>query len=95
MDEDTPESSSELKQQASGFDPVTFEPFVKPDSVAEYLGIDPGTVVRFARVGVIPGHPLRVSGRRTHWRFLLSEIRSAMLAKKPKEVRHARADLQP
>lgn len=95
MNQDTPESSLEPKRQTSGFDQATFEPFVKPDSVAEYLGIDPGTVVRFARVGIIPGHPLRVSGCRIHWRFLLSEIREAMLAKKPKQVREARAKLQP
>ncbi len=87
MDADKPEVSLARKQRSSGPDPVTLEPFVKPDSIAEFLGIDPGTVVRFARIGIIPGYPLRVSGRRTHWRFLLSEIREAMLAKKRKRVR--------
>jgi len=55
----------------------------RPVVVSQYLGIDPATVIRFARAGVIPGHPLRVAGRRTHWRFLISEIRDAMLARMP------------
>jgi hypothetical protein len=33
--------------------------------------------------GFLPGYPLRGSGKRTHWRFLLSEIKQSMLAKKP------------
>lgn len=90
MDEDAPECSSWRKRRSSGLDSVAVEPFVKPESVAEYLGIDPGTVVRFARLGIIPGHPHRVSGRRTHWRFLLSEIRKAMLAREPNHVRDVR-----
>jgi len=94
MNKDRSRPSLEHKQEASRMDAGTLEPFVKPESVAEFLGIDPGTVVRFARIGILPGHPLRVSGRRTHWRFLLSEIREAMLAKKPKDMRNARAEIQ-
>ncbi len=47
------------------------------------------TAVRFAKAGIIPGHPLRVSGHRMHWRFLLSELRRVMLATEPKLPRHA------
>jgi hypothetical protein len=90
MDEDTSEPSLERKRRSRGFNSAEIEPFVKSDIVAQYLGIDPGTVVRFAKSGLIPGHPLRVSGRRMHWRFLLSEIREAMLARAPKHVRKAR-----
>lgn len=89
MDKEALEVSQHPKRRSSGFDPSAVEPFVKPALVGEYLGIDAATVVRFAKVGIIPGHPLRVSGQRTHWRFLLSEIRSAMLAREPNQVRHA------
>jgi helix-turn-helix protein len=53
---------------------------VGPETVAEFLDIDPETVVRFARLGYLPAHPLHVIGKRTHWRFLLSEVRAAMLS---------------
>jgi hypothetical protein len=86
MHRDAPEVSLPQKQQPSGSDRVATEPFVKPHLVGEYLGIDPATVVRFAKMGIIPGHPLRVSGQRMHWRFLLSEIRRVMLAKGPKHM---------
>ena len=88
MDPDTPEVSLPQKPRSSGFDRVAAEPFVKPRLVGEYLGIDPATVVRFAKMGIIPGHPLRLSGQRT--RFLLSEIRRVMLATGPKRMLHAR-----
>jgi hypothetical protein len=73
--------STAVVQDSRDVNTSAAEPFVKPDVVSQYLGIDPGTVVRFARAGLIPGHPLRVSGRRTHWRFLISEIRETMLAR--------------
>jgi hypothetical protein len=77
---------------SGSFAPYAPEPFVRPDVVAEYLGIDASTVVRLVKAGLIPDHPLRVSGRRTHWRFLLSEIRAAMLAREPKHVRNVGAE---
>ncbi len=57
------------------------EPFVGPDVVAKYLDIDPETAVRFARRGYIPAHPLHVIGKRMTWRFLLSEVRAAMVSR--------------
>lgn len=63
------------------------EPFVKPEIVAEYIGIDTATVVRFAALDILPGHPIRESGKRCHWRFLLSEVRRSMLSKSGKKVR--------
>jgi len=77
-------SDAACSNRGAAYEP---EPFVRPEIVAEYLGIDAGTVVRFVKDGLIPGHPLRVSGRRMHWRFLLSEVRAAMLAREPKHVR--------
>jgi len=63
------------------FEPPEPEPFVGPEVVAKYLDIDAETVVRYARLGYIPAHPLHVVGKRTHWRFLLSEVHAAMLSR--------------
>jgi len=63
------------------------EPFVKPEIVAEYIGLDTATVVRFAALDILPGHPVRESGKRCHWRFLVSEVRRSMLSKTGKKVR--------
>ena len=35
-----------------------FEPFVDADRAAEFLSIDRETIIRWARKGTIPGHPL-------------------------------------
>jgi hypothetical protein len=42
---------------SSGLAQYAPEPFVRPDVVAEYLGIDACTVVRLVKDGLIPGHP--------------------------------------
>jgi hypothetical protein len=63
----------------SRFEVPDQERFVGPEAVAEYLDIDSETAVRFARLGYIPAHALHVIGKRTHWRFLLSEVRAAMV----------------
>jgi hypothetical protein len=81
MNEELAQGSSPEVQRWNRLDANSAEPFVKPNVVGEYLGIDPSTVVRFAKAGLIPGHPLRISGCRTQWRFLVSEIRDAMLAR--------------
>ena len=81
MDGKSVKDSTAVVQGSKDVNTSAAEPFVKAIVVSQYLGIDPGTVIRFARAGVIPGHPLRASGRRTHWRFLISEIRVAMLAR--------------
>lgn len=83
MNDKSVKDSTTVVQVSRDVNTTAAEPFVKPDVVSQYLGIDAGTVIRFARTGVIPGHPLRVSGRRTHWRFLISEIRETMLARVP------------
>jgi len=72
------------------------EPFVRPDVVGEFLGIGPATVVRLATAGQIPGYPLRLSGSRKHWRFLLSEVRKALVARVPgSNTEHRPAICQP
>ena len=60
---------------------VELEPFVGPEAVAKFLDIDPETAVRFARLGYLPAHPLHVMGKRMTWRFLLSEVRLAMVSR--------------
>jgi excisionase family DNA binding protein len=46
---------------------------------AHYLKVKPRTVLKWAKEGRIPGHPLSGSKRIT-WRFLKSELDDAMLA---------------
>jgi excisionase family DNA binding protein len=46
---------------------------------ADYLKVKPRTVLKWAKEGRIPAHPLSGSARIT-WRFLKSELDSAMLA---------------
>lgn len=51
------------------------EPFVDADVAAEFLSSKRKTVLDWARSGSIPAHPFG-RGKRTEWRFRLSEIAS-------------------
>lgn len=51
----------------------TFEPYVGPEAVAEFLGLSRLAVVRMARAGKLPAHPLG-DGQRRQWRFKISEV---------------------
>jgi excisionase family DNA binding protein len=55
---------------------------------AQYLRVQPGTVLKWAKEGRIPAHPLSGSKRVT-WRFLKSELDSVMLAP-PTAAEHGR-----
>jgi excisionase family DNA binding protein len=46
---------------------------------AQYLKVQPRTILKWAKEGGIPAHPLSGSKRIT-WRFLKSELDGAMLA---------------
>jgi len=82
MKNETFESDSlRTQQHHTGSDWLMIEPFVKPEVVGEFLHLDDATVVRYANAGFFPGYPLREFGKRTHWRFLLSEIKQSMLSK--------------
>ena len=59
---------------------MALEPYVDSVAAGQFLGIHPVTVMRLAREGHLPGHPLRDTKRRK-WRFLLSEL-SDWLAQK-------------
>ena len=46
---------------------------VQPDQAAAFLNTNRLKVVRMARSGILPAHPLG-SGKRRQWRFKLSEL---------------------
>lgn len=52
---------------------VSLEPYVDSIVAGEFLGLHPVTVMRLAREGHLPGHPVR-NAKRRQWRFLLSEL---------------------
>lgn len=49
------------------------ECFVDAGRAAEFLSMDRRTLIRWAREGIAPGHPLG-AGVRKIWRFRLSEL---------------------
>jgi len=54
--------------------PVDLERYVDAEEAARFVGMHPKTLERFARNGVVPGHPIGEGYRRKRWRFLLSEL---------------------
>ena len=57
------------------------ESFVDASKGADFLGITRRRVLELARSGAIPGHPIGPGKRRT-WRFRLSELAEAVVAKR-------------
>lgn len=51
----------------------SLEGYVSPEDAAEFLKISRLKVIRMARSGTLPAHPLG-SGKRRQWRFKLSEL---------------------
>lgn len=49
------------------------EPYVSPEEAAGFLKTNRLKVVRMARSGALPAHPLG-TGKRRQWRFKLSEL---------------------
>ena len=49
------------------------EPFIDAGKAAEFVQLNRKTLLRFAREGSIPAHPLTGIKRR-NWRFLISEL---------------------
>jgi excisionase family DNA binding protein len=47
--------------------------FLDPQQAAAFLKINPRTLLRWARDGVVPAHPLSGNKRRI-WRFLAAEL---------------------
>ena len=52
---------------------LQFEPYVDADEVAAFLKTNRLKVIRMARRGLLPAHPLQ-GGKRCQWRFKLSEL---------------------
>jgi hypothetical protein len=55
------------------------EPFVDPDTAAEYLRTTRRQLLEMVREGLIPGHPLDPYAKKKDWRFLLSELHAYMV----------------
>jgi excisionase family DNA binding protein len=53
--------------------PTTHEPFVAPERAADFLALSRKTVLKLARRGDLPAHPVG-RGVRLMWRFRLSEL---------------------
>lgn len=49
------------------------EPYVSPEEAAAFLKTNRLKVIRMARAGSLPAHPLGAGSRR-QWRFKLSEL---------------------
>jgi predicted DNA-binding transcriptional regulator AlpA len=52
---------------------ISIEPFINAKQASEMLHLSAKTLLRFARQGIIPAHPLTGTTRR-QWRFLESEL---------------------
>jgi hypothetical protein len=56
------------------------EPFVDPDTAAQYLRTTRRHVLEMVRSGLIVGHPLNPDSKKKDSRFLLSELHAYMLS---------------
>jgi predicted DNA-binding transcriptional regulator AlpA len=52
---------------------MSLEPFIDATQASELLHLSSKTLLRFAREGIVPAHPLTGKTRR-QWRFLESEL---------------------
>jgi excisionase family DNA binding protein len=55
----------------------SLEPYVSPEEAAEFLKTNRLKIIRMARSGSLPAHPLG-TGKRRQWRFKLSELDTHM-----------------
>jgi hypothetical protein len=62
-------------QAIPNVEPPPTEPFVGPDRAAQFVQLHRKTILRFARQGLIPAHPV-AGEKRKKWRFLISELDS-------------------
>jgi excisionase family DNA binding protein len=51
----------------------SLEQYVSPEEAAAFLKINRLKIIRMARSGSVPAHPLGI-GKRRQWRFKLSEL---------------------
>src|SRR5690348_15532712 len=67
-----PPHAEELDRPPHGAEPH-WERYVAPVAAATFLSLDQRTILRWAREGKLPAHPLGKGARKT-WRFKLSEL---------------------
>ncbi len=56
------------------------EPFVDPDTAAEYLQTTRRHLLEMVRKGLVVAHPLDPNAKKKDWRFLLSELHDYMVS---------------
>jgi hypothetical protein len=85
-------SSQELRtrRESTGLEEPSedHEPFVDAVRAAGFLSLSPRRVLTLARSGAIPAYPLG-NGQRRVWRFRLSELASAVVARRVQFVRQS------
>src|SRR5262249_15849811 len=59
---------------------MELEPFVDATTAANFLNLRPRRILELARQGSIPAYPVG-NGQRRVWRFRLSEVASALVAR--------------
>ncbi len=64
----------QIRHISPSFSPASsIEPFINAKQASELLHLSAKTLLRFARQGIVPAHPLTGKTRR-QWRFLESEL---------------------
>ena len=72
--------SEVLNLQSTKMNLQDFERFVDADEAARFLSLTRRRVLELARAGKLPGHPIGDGPRRV-WRFRLSDLAAAFVAK--------------
>ena len=67
-------------------EPDHIEHFVDADKAAEFLSLESRRVLELARVGFLPAYPIGLRQRYV-WRFRLSELSEAMVARRASRSR--------
>jgi hypothetical protein len=70
--------SGDANRNIASDPPTAPEPFVTAKEAARFLCLSVRRVLEMARVGQLPGHPMR-PGKRHTWRFRLSELAHAVI----------------
>lgn len=64
----------------------TTEYFLPPEEISKRLSLTRRQVISMARQGRLPAHPAGLGKKRIVWRFLWSEVRSALLNEKKRRA---------
>src|SRR5206468_3133372 len=86
------DNSSDRRGVTPESEMIMAEPYVAPEDVARYIKITRRQVLQAARQGLIPAHPVSFGGRRSIWRFKMSEVDIAIAQRTPNSNRMPVAD---